>query len=100
MRNNFPTRPLDAPLHTLSKLFDVSVGFVCLVRSHPFCLLILTLMEAVYCFICGRRGVAVTRSRKDVLFFHYIIHAPLILIICIHKVVVRNILRLKTDNNR
>ena len=27
MRNYFPKRPSDAPLHTLSKLYDVLVGF-------------------------------------------------------------------------
>ena len=27
MRNNFPKRRLSAPLHTLSKLYDISVGF-------------------------------------------------------------------------
>ena len=30
MRNYFPKRPSGAPLHTLSKLYDVPVGFV-----HP-----------------------------------------------------------------
>ena len=28
MRNNFPKQPLGAPLQTLSKLYDVPVGFV------------------------------------------------------------------------
>ena len=28
MRNYFPKRPSGAPLHSLSKLYDVSVGFV------------------------------------------------------------------------
>ena len=28
MRNNFPKRPSGVPLHTLSKLYDVPVGFV------------------------------------------------------------------------
>ena len=28
MRNYFPKRPLGAPLHTLSKLYDVPVSFV------------------------------------------------------------------------
>ena len=28
MRNYFSKRPYGAPLHTLSKLYDVSVGFV------------------------------------------------------------------------
>ena len=30
MRNYFPKRPSDAPLHTLSKLYDVTVGLVSL----------------------------------------------------------------------
>ena len=30
MKNNFPKRPSGAPLSTLSKLYDVPVGFV-----HP-----------------------------------------------------------------
>ena len=47
-------RPSGAPLHTLSKLYDVPVGFV-----HPPPLF----FEAVYCFICGRRRVAVARYR-------------------------------------
>ena len=28
IRNNFPKRPSDASLHTLSKLYNVPVGFV------------------------------------------------------------------------
>ena len=28
MRNYFPKRPSGAPLHTLSKLYDVPVGYV------------------------------------------------------------------------
>ena len=52
MRNYFPKGPSGAPLHTLSKLYDVFVGFV----SHSS-------FEAVYCFICGRRRVAVARYR-------------------------------------
>ena len=40
-------------LHTLSKLYDVPVGFV---TPHPY-------FKAVYCFICGRRRVAVARYR-------------------------------------
>ena len=28
MRNYFPKRPSGAPLHTLSKLYDVPIGFV------------------------------------------------------------------------
>ena len=52
MRNYFPKRPSGAPLHTLSKLYDVPVGFV------------LTLyFEAEYCLFCGRRRVAVARYR-------------------------------------
>ena len=49
IRNYFPKRPYGAPLHTLSKLYDVPVGFV-----TPY-------LEAVYCFICGRQRVAVAR---------------------------------------
>ena len=41
---NFPKQPSGAPLHTLSKLYDVLVGFV----TRPY-------FETVYCFICGRR---------------------------------------------
>ena len=52
MRNYFPKRPSGAPLHILSKLYDVRVGFV----PPPY-------FEAVYCFICGRRRVAVARYR-------------------------------------
>ena len=48
----FPKQPSSAPLHTLSKLmFLVPDGFV-----PPY-------FEAVYCFICGSRRVAVTRYR-------------------------------------
>ena len=52
MRNYFPKRPSGAPLHTLSTLYDVHIGFV---APSSF--------EAVYCFICGRRRVAVARYR-------------------------------------
>ena len=52
MMNYFPKRPSGALLHTLSKLFDVPVGFV----SRPS-------FEDVYCFICGRQRVAVARYR-------------------------------------
>ena len=52
MRNNFLKRPSDAPLHTLSKLYDVPVGFV---PPHYF--------EPEYCLFCGRRRVAVARYR-------------------------------------
>ena len=54
MRNYFPKRPSDAPLHTLSKLYDVLVGFIA--PPPPS-------FEAVHCFICGRRMVAVARYR-------------------------------------
>ena len=52
MRNYFPKRPSGAPLHTLSKLYDVPVGFV----LPPY-------FEAEYCLFCGRRRVAVARYR-------------------------------------
>ena len=52
MRNCFPKRPSGAPLHTLSKLYDVPVGFV----TPPY-------FEAEYCIFCGRRRVAVARYR-------------------------------------
>ena len=52
MRNYFPKRPSGAPLHTLSKLYDVPVGFV----TPPY-------FEAEYCLFCGRRRVAVARYR-------------------------------------
>ena len=51
MRNYFPKRPSGAPLHTLSKLYDVPVGF-----DPPY-------FEAGYCLFCGRRRVAVARYR-------------------------------------
>ena len=53
MRNYFPKRPSGAPLHTLSKLYDVPVGFVTPPRYF----------EAEYCLFCGRRRVAVARYR-------------------------------------
>ena len=53
MRNYFPIRPSGAPLHTLSKLYDAPFGFV---TPPPY-------FEAVNCFICGRRRVAVARYR-------------------------------------
>ena len=53
MRNYFPKRPSGAPLHTLSKLYDVLVGFV---PPPPY-------FEAEYCLFCGRRRVAVARNR-------------------------------------
>ena len=54
MRNYFPKRPSGAPLHTLSKLFDVPVGFV--LPPPPY-------FEAEFCLFCGRRRVAVARYR-------------------------------------
>ena len=54
MRNYFPKRPLGAPLHTLSKLYEVPVGFV---TPPPF-------FEVVYCFICGRRRVVVALKKR------------------------------------
>ena len=53
MRNYFPKRPSGAPLHTLSKLYDVPVGFV----TPP------SYFEAEYCLFGGRRRVAVARYR-------------------------------------
>ena len=38
--------------HTLSKLYDVPVGFV----TPPY-------FEAIYCLFCGRQRVAVARYR-------------------------------------
>ena len=52
MRNYFPKRPSGAPLHTLSKLYDVPVGF----DPPPY-------FEAKYCLFCGRQSVAVARYR-------------------------------------
>ena len=54
MRNYFPKRPSGAPLHTLSKLYDVPVGFE---PPPPPC------FEAEFCLFCGRRRVAVARYR-------------------------------------
>ena len=48
----FPKRPSGAPLHTLSKLYDVPVGVV----PPPY-------FEAEYCLFCGRQRVAVARYR-------------------------------------
>ena len=50
---SFYLRPSVAPLHTLSKLYDVPVDFV-----PPF-----LSFETVYCFIWGRRRVAVAWYR-------------------------------------
>ena len=57
MRNNCPKWPSGALFNTLSKLYDVPVGFV----PSSF--------EAVYCFICGRQRVAVARYRMICLVF-------------------------------
>ena len=54
MRNNFRKRPSGAPFQNLSKVYDVTVVFV---TSPSF--------EAVNCFICGRRIVAVARYRTS-----------------------------------
>ena len=51
-RNYFPKRPSGAPFHTLSKLYDVPVGFV-----PP------SYFQAEYCLFCGRRRVTVARYR-------------------------------------
>ena len=53
MRNYFPKRPSGAPLHTLSKLYDVPVGFV---PPPP-------ILRLNNCLFCGRRRVAVARCR-------------------------------------
>ena len=66
MRNNFPKRPSGAPLHTLSKFLDVQVGFV----TPSF--------DAVYCYICGRRRVAVDRYRMICLVLVCVHHAMLL----------------------
>ena len=68
MRNYFPKRPSGAPLHTLSKLYDVPVGFV---TPPPY-------FEAEYCLFCGRRRVAVARYRMICLVLHTCIHNGMI----------------------
>ena len=52
MKSYFPKRAPVAPLHILSKLYDVPVGFV---PPASF--------EAGGCYICGHRRVAVARYR-------------------------------------
>ena len=70
MRNYFPKRPSGAPLHTLSKLYDVPVGF----KPPP------RYFEAEYCLFCGRRRVAVARYRMICLvLIHVCISIPLYL---------------------
>ena len=64
MRNYFTKRPSGAPLHTLSKLYDVPVGFV---TPPPY-------FEAEYCLFCGRRRVAVARYRMICLVLLRCIH--------------------------
>ena len=61
MRKYFPKRTSDAPLHTFSKLYDVPVGFV----SPSF--------DALYCYICGRRRVAVAPYRMIYLVLAYVV---------------------------
>ena len=61
MRNYFPKRPSGAPLHTLSKLYDVPVGFE---PPPPY-------FEAEYCLFCGRRRVAVDRYRMICLVLEF-----------------------------
>ena len=61
MRNYFPKRPSGAPLHTLSKLYDVPDGFV---LPPPY-------IEDMYCFICGRRRVAVAQYQMICLVLLY-----------------------------
>ena len=52
MRNYFPKRSSGASLHTMSKLYDVPVGFV----TPPY-------IETVYYFLCARRRMAIARYR-------------------------------------
>ena len=61
MRNYFPKRPLVAQLSNLSNLYDAPVGCV----SPSF--------ETVYCYICGRRWVAVARYRMICLVLLYFV---------------------------
>ena len=52
MRNYFPKRPSGAPLHTLSKLYDVPVGFV--PPPHPIlrlCIALFAVAEGGCCSI-------------------------------------------------
>ena len=59
MRNYFPKRTSGESLLTLSKLYDIPVGFVTPLPSF----------EAMYCYICGRGRVAVARYRMICLVF-------------------------------
>ena len=69
IRNYFPKRASGAPLHTLSKLHDVPVSFV---NPPPS-------FEAVYCYICGCRRVAVARYR---MIFFVLVNSHLFLLPC------------------
>ena len=68
--NTFPKLPSGAPLHTLSKLYDVP-----LVLYNPS-------FEAVPCFVCGRRRMAVIQHQMIclVLVLNITSNAPLILL--------------------
>ena len=72
MRNYFPKRSSDAPLHTFSKLYDVPIDFFNPTPSF----------EAVYCFICCRRRVTVFRYQIICLLFLQISSS---MIISIHR---------------
>ena len=58
MKKNFPKRPSDEALHTLSKSYNVPIGFVTTTPPH--------------CFICGRRWVADARYRM--VYYQWWIH--------------------------
>ena len=60
MSNKFPKQQSGAPLHTLSKSYDVPIS---LDPSASF--------EVVYSFIYGRRRVVVARYRTICLFLVY-----------------------------
>ena len=68
MRNYFPKRPSDAPLHALSKLYDIHIGFFSLLS-----------FETVYCFICSRRRLADARYRMICLFHLNMAADPMII---------------------
>ena len=69
--------PLGAPLHTLSTLYDVPVGFV---KTHYF--------EAVCSFICVRQRVAVARYRMTASYFVNIIWCSRRS--CAHKILIHD----------
>ena len=56
MRNYFPKHTSGAPLHTLSKSYDIPVGFVT-PPPQPLS------FEAEYCYVYGRRKFVVARHR-------------------------------------